>query len=129
MAGALLARKLVAGVVPVRKENKLPGPVIPFDASSEYGYRKLEVSKDHIAQLRPEGGELELLIVDDVLATGKTAKAVFEALNRESVLPRFSGKKAIKIKVVGFCFYAEIETLEGRKELEKLAPVYSFIKI
>lgn len=128
MAGALLARELVAGVVPVRKENKLPGPVTSFDAFSEYGYRKLEVSKDHLAQLRPEGGELELLIVDDVLATGKTAKAVFDALDRKLVMPRFSRTKMIPIKVVGFCFYAEIENLEGRKELEKLAPVYSFIK-
>lgn len=128
MAGSLLARDLVAGVVPVRKRNKLPGQVISFDAPSEYGHRRLEISDDHLAQLRPRDGKLELLIVDDVLATGKTAKSIFEALDKKLVLSRFSRPKMIPIKIVGFCFYAEIEHLEGRKELENFAPVYSFIK-
>lgn len=128
MAGALLARDLAVGVVPVRRENKLPGPTVSFGAFSEYGFRKLEFSEDHIRQLKPKGGTLELMIVDDVLATGKTAKAIFEALDRRSLLASTPGSKSIQVKVVGFCFYAEIESLGGRKEIEKFAPVYSFIK-
>lgn len=128
MAGALLAHEFVAGVVPVRREGKLPGPTVKFGAPSEYGTRTLEYSKDHLWCLKPNGGVLELMIVDDVLATGGTAKAVFQAINNKWIPS--GGPESLKIntKVVGFCFYAEIESLGGRKEIEKLAPVYSFTK-
>lgn len=128
LAGAILGRGMSFGVVPVRREGKLPGPTVKFGAPSEYGTRTLEYSKDHLRHLRPNGGILELIIVDDVLATGGTAKAVFQAINNKWIPS--GGPESIKIntKVVGFCFYAEIKSLGGRKEIEKLAPVYSFIK-
>lgn len=66
----LLAKKLNAGFVPVRKKGKLPFTTIAESFDLEYGVDHLEVHTDAI-----ESGE-KILVHDDVLATGGTAKAV-----------------------------------------------------
>ena len=74
--GTLLAQKLNAGFVPVRKPKKLPYQTISATYDLEYGTDTLEIHIDAI-----EKGE-KVLIHDDVLATGGTAKAVCELVEK-----------------------------------------------
>jgi len=71
--GAHLAKRMNCGFIPLRKKGKLPPPVISKEYELEYGKDTLEIKK----------GEGKVVIVDDVYATGGTAKAarelVFEA--------------------------------------------------
>ena len=86
-----------AGFVPVRKEGKLPWDTDREEYDLEYGKAVLEIHKDGI---RP--GE-RVLIVDDVLATGGTARATAE------LVQRLGGK------VMGIACLIELSFLEGRK--------------
>jgi adenine phosphoribosyltransferase len=88
-----------AGFVPVRKEGKLPWDTERQEYSLEYGTSVLEIHRDSI---RP--GE-RVLIVDDVLATGGTAKAT------ASLVERLGGK------VVGIACLLELGFLKGREQL------------
>ena len=67
--GSYLAKRMGLGFVPVRKKGKLPPPVISRDYELEYGTDTLEI--------KPGDGE-RVVIVDDVYATGGTAKATRE---------------------------------------------------
>lgn len=96
---------------PIRKEGKLPGDVVKFNSIKEYGSDVLEFRKSDIA----EGSRV--VVLDDVLATGGTAKSIYESLSIHN------------IKVSKFVFFIEIKALNGRKLLETLAPVESYIKI
>jgi adenine phosphoribosyltransferase len=89
-----------AGFVPVRKVDKLPWETEAAEYALEYGTATLEIHKDGVAP-----GE-RVLIVDDVLATGGTARATAELVER------------IGGKVVGIAFLIELGFLEGRKQLE-----------
>lgn len=66
--GAYLAKRMGLGFIPVRKKGKLPPPVISKDYELEYGTDTLEIKP----------GEGSVVIVDDVYATGGTAKATKE---------------------------------------------------
>ena len=66
--GAHLAKRMGLGFVPVRKKGKLPPPVISKAYQLEYGFDTLEIKP----------GEGKVIIVDDVYATGGTAKATRE---------------------------------------------------
>lgn len=68
--GAATAYSNILGFVPVRKENKLPPPVEYIDSTKEYGNEVLEV----------KAGFGDIVIIDDVLATGGTLKATEELL-------------------------------------------------
>jgi adenine phosphoribosyltransferase len=89
-----------AGFVPVRKKDKLPWTTEAAEYALEYGTATLEVHTDAV---RP--GE-RVLIVDDVLATGGTAKAT------AGLVERIGGK------VVGLAFLIELGFLRGRDRLE-----------
>lgn len=89
-----------AGFVPVRKKDKLPHETESEEYSLEYGTATLEIHRDAV---RP--GE-RVLIVDDVLATGGTAKAT------ASLVERIGGK------VVGLAFLIELGFLKGRERIE-----------
>lgn len=95
----VLAYHLDAGFVPVRKPNKLPGDREAVSYQLEYGTDTLEVHKDAI---RPGAN---VLIVDDLLATGGTAKAT------ASLVEKLGGK------VAGLGFVVELEFLNGRDRL------------
>lgn len=74
--GTLLAQELNVGFVPVRKPNKLPFDIISASYDLEYGSDTLEIHADAIQK-----GD-RVLIHDDVLATGGTAKAVCELVEK-----------------------------------------------
>ncbi len=97
--GTLLAEKLNAGFVPVRKPNKLPYDTIKESYALEYGTDTLEMHKDAIS----EGDKV--LLHDDVLATGGTAAAVINLIEE-------AGGKVVQCNFLG-----EIPFLEGRKKL------------
>jgi adenine phosphoribosyltransferase len=89
-----------AGFVPVRKVDKLPWETEAAEYALEYGTATLEIHRDAVAP-----GE-RVLIVDDVLATGGTAKATAELVER------------IGGKVVGIACLIELGFLNGRDQLE-----------
>lgn len=94
-----LAYNLDAGFVPVRKPKKLPAEVESYSYSLEYGTDTLEIHKDAI-----KPGQ-NVLIADDLLATGGTAQAVVK------LVEKLGGK------VVGLTFAIELEFLNGRDKL------------
>ena len=98
--GSILAYKLGAGFVPVRKPHKLPAAVLRQKYALEYGTDILEIHKDAIRK-----GD-RVLIVDDLLATGGTARAAC-ALTR-----KLGGR------IVGVAFLIELSFLGGRKALQ-----------
>lgn len=107
--GGALAHKLGAGFVPVRKKGKLPAETKSVTYDLEYGTDTLEMHSDAICP-----GE-RVLIVDDLLATGGTAKAVTDLVKQQSG------------KVCGIAFLVELKDLKGKDRL-KGYPVCSLIK-
>ncbi|WP_159802009.1 adenine phosphoribosyltransferase [Flavobacterium sp. MK4S-17] len=95
----LLAYELEAGFIPVRKPNKLPFETIASSYELEYGLDTLEIHTDAIKK-----GE-KILIHDDVLATGGTAKAVCE------LVERLGGE------IVQCNFLMELSFLHGREKI------------
>jgi len=107
--GAPMAYELGAGFVPVRKPDKLPWEKVAASYALEYGTNVLEMHADAI-----EPGQ-RVLIVDDLLATGGSAKATAE------LVERLGGE------VVGFVFLIELTDLRGIDKL-KGYDVFSLIK-
>ncbi len=107
--GAPIAYQLGAGFAPVRKQGKLPADTIRAEYSLEYGSNVLEIHKDAV-----QPGQ-RVLVVDDLLATGGTAKATVE------LVEKLGGE------VVGVAFLIELEFLHGIDQLEGY-DVFSVIK-
>jgi adenine phosphoribosyltransferase len=97
--GAPLAYNLHAGFVPVRKPGKLPAETESAEYELEYGTDKVEIHKDAITK-----GE-RVLIVDDLLATGGTAAATAE------LVEKLGGE------IIGIAFLIELSFLNGRRRL------------
>jgi adenine phosphoribosyltransferase len=95
-----LAYHLGTGFVPVRKPKKLPAERATISYDLEYGQDTLEIHRDAI------GDGHRVIIADDLLATGGTAKAVCDLV------------KSLGGEVVGLVFVVELEFLQGRKKLE-----------
>ena len=98
--GAPIAYLLGTGIVPVRKPKKLPAEKEVIEYDLEYGTDTLEIHKDGI-----ESGE-RVLIVDDLLATGGTALATCQLVEK------------VGGKIVGLTFLIELEFLKGREKLK-----------
>lgn len=98
--GAPLAYILGAGFIPVRKPNKLPAETISASYTLEYGTNTLEMHKDAV---RP--GQ-RVLLVDDLLATGGSAKAA------ATLIEQLGGK------VVGVAFLIDLTFLHGVEKLK-----------
>jgi adenine phosphoribosyltransferase len=94
-----LAYRLGAGFVPVRKPRKLPAATESVSYALEYGTDTLEIHKDAI------GDGNRVVIADDLLATGGTARAVCD------LVERLGGK------VAGLAFVVELAFLNGREKL------------
>lgn len=97
--GAPVAYQLGVGFVPVRKPKKLPAEKVSVSYDLEYGQDSLEMHRDAV------GEGHSVLIVDDLLATGGTAKAVIELV------------EGVGGKVAGLLFAIELEFLRGRDKL------------
>jgi len=107
--GGAVAEKLGAGFVPVRKKGKLPWRTNSVTYDLEYGTDTLEMHHDAI-----EPGD-KVLIVDDLLATGGTVKAVTDLV------------KQLQGKITGIAFLIELTDLKGKDKLKDY-PVLSLIK-
>ena len=96
--GPALAYRLNAGFVPIRKPGKLPAETVKWSYELEYGLDTLEIHKDAI---RP--GQ-NVIIVDDLLATGGTANACVQLA------------KSLGANIAGLAFVVELDFLNGRKK-------------
>ena len=99
IVGALVARQLGAGFVPIRKPGKLPGKTVSAAYSLEYGTDRIEMHADAFA------AGSRVLVVDDVLATGGTLAAACELVEKIGGL------------VVGIACLIELSFLSGRTKL------------
>lgn len=107
--GAVMAYKLGVGFIPVRKPGKLPYKTRQVSYDLEYGKNVMQIHVDAVKK-----GD-KILIVDDLVATGGTAKAKVE------LVEQMGGE------VVGLCFLIELEFLNPRKIL-KGYDIFSLIK-
>ena len=97
--GAPVAHRLGAGFIPARKPGKLPWKTVRVEYELEYGTDALELHQDAF------GPDARVLIVDDLLATGGTALAACELVNK------------LGAQLVGTCFAIELGFLNGRARL------------
>lgn len=107
--GSVLAYKLGAGFILVRKKGKLPYKTHSVSYELEYGSDTLEIHEDAVDQ------QDRVLIVDDLLATGGTVGAVVKLI------------EGFNAKIVGSAFLIELSFLQGRERLNGL-PISSIIK-
>ena len=98
--GAPLAVERGCGFIPVRKPGKLPATTLRQEYSLEYGSDAVEIHEDAITN-----GQ-QVLVVDDVLATGGTMQATCQLLER------------VGANIVGLTFLIELAFLKGRRLLE-----------
>ena len=113
MLGSILAYKLNAGFVLLRKPGKLPAETYSYSYELEYGHDSLEIHKDAIDE-----GEI-VLLHDDLLATGGSAHAALNLINRFNPKKIYAG------------FMLELEFLNGRQKLvdmENLADIHTLIQ-
>lgn len=107
-AGAL-AHILGVGLVPIRKKGKLPYQTYETEYASEYGLNTLTIHRDAIAK------DEQVLILDDVLATGGTAEAAAKLIER------------CHGTLVELGFLIELRELKGRERLSRY-PIYSILQ-
>lgn len=108
--GSILAYKLEAGFVLLRKQGKLPAETYKVDYDLEYGQDSLEIHKDSI-----EENDV-VLLHDDLLATGGSANAALE------LLKKFSSNS------VYVSFLIELTFLNGRSRLDGAKDIHSLIQ-
>lgn len=97
--GAAVAYRLGVGFVPVRKAGKLPGGTVSLEYHLEYGSAVIEIHEDAVRRSQ------QVLLVDDVLATGGTAAAAWDLLER------------VGAHVTAFETVVELEALGGRARI------------
>lgn len=108
--GMPMAYHLKAGFVPIRKPNKLPAETISQEYELEYGSDKIEIHKDAF------GEGANVLIVDDLLATGGTAEAAAKLVKKTGA------------NLVGIAFLIELSALNGREKLQNAGKIVSMLK-
>ncbi|KAF2859398.1 adenine phosphoribosyltransferase [Piedraia hortae CBS 480.64] len=105
--GPTLALRLGAGFVPVRKKGKLPGECATVTFKKEYGEDVFQMQSDSIKRNQ------NVIIVDDIIATGGSAAAAGELVRN------------LGGNLMGFIFLMELDFLKGRDKLD--APVYTLL--
>lgn len=114
--GGILADRLGIGFVPVRKKGKLPYTTVAEKYSLEYGFDEVEIHIDAFdSKDNPDGKGARVLLMDDLIATGGTAKAAVNLIDR------------VGAHCVEACFILELGFLDGRESIN--APVYSVLQI
>ena len=99
--GFLLANKMGVPFIPIRKVGKLPGETLKYKYDLEYGSAEVEVHKSDI------NTGWNVLVHDDLLATGGTACAAAELIQR------------LGAKVAGFAFVVSLDFLNGKEKLKQ----------
>ena len=99
--GFLLANKMGIPFVPIRKVGKLPGETLKYKYDLEYGSAEVEIHKNDIKN------NWYVLVHDDLLATGGTACAAAELIQR------------LGAKVAGFAFVVSLDFLNGKEKLKQ----------
>ncbi len=107
--GSAVAHKLNIGMIPIRKKGKLPYDTVSVTYDLEYGTDTLEMHKDAVSS-----GD-NVLLIDDLLATGGTAAAVCDLIKK-------AGGNIVEV-----AFMIELEFLKGRSKLEGY-PIFSLMK-
>lgn len=107
--GAMLAARLGCGFIPARKKGKLPWKVKGLDYALEYGSASLELHEDSV------GPGDNVLLADDLLATGGTAAAALQLI------------RGMGANVLGSLFFIELAFLSGRTKVEPFGPVQAVI--
>jgi adenine phosphoribosyltransferase len=98
---SILASRYNKGMIMIRKAGKLPGKTVKLSYTIEYGKDTIEIQKDIIKE-----GQ-KVLICDDLLATGGTAKASAKLIEK------------VGGKITGFAFIIELSELNGKKGISK----------
>ncbi len=101
IVGAALAYQLGVGFVPIRKKGKLPAETVGHDYDLEYGTDRIEMHLDSVSK-----GE-QVLLVDDLIATGGTAEAACKLI------------ESMGGDIVECCFVIDLPDLGGRARLEQ----------
>ncbi len=109
--GAALATRLGVGFVPIRKKGKLPYTTVSEKYALEYGVDEVEI---HIDAFRDKK-DAKVLLIDDLIATGGTAKAASELIEK------------VGARCVEACFVIELDFLNGSKNLR--VPHYALVHI
>ena len=99
--GFLLANKMEIPFIPIRKVGKLPGETLQYKYDLEYGSAEVEIHKNDVQK------GWNILIHDDLLATGGTASAAAELVLQ------------LGCKVSAFTFVVNLDFLNGKKEIEE----------
>ncbi|PCJ24929.1 MAG: adenine phosphoribosyltransferase [Flavobacteriales bacterium] len=99
--GIMLANKLNIPFIPIRKKGKLPYKTVSYSYNLEYGSAEIEMHKDEIKK------DWNVLIHDDLLATGGTACAAAELIKMQNA------------NVAGFSFVVDLTFLNGSETLKK----------
>jgi adenine phosphoribosyltransferase len=100
--GGAVAHQLSTGFIPIRKKGKLPWKTMGQEYELEYGMDEVEMHVDAVSQ-----GE-QILLVDDLVATGGTAEAAIKLMRRAGA------------EVVGCSFVVDLPDLGGRKRIEAM---------
>ncbi len=108
--GMPMAYKMGIGFVPVRKPNKLPAATYSQEYALEYGTDKIEIHQDAF----PQGANV--LVVDDLLATGGTAEAACKLVKKAGA------------NLVGTAFLIELTALNGREKLVDSPKIVSMLQ-
>lgn len=108
--GMPMAYKLGCGFIPIRKPNKLPAETISESYGLEYGTDTIEIHKDSI-----EKGA-NVLVVDDLLATGGTAVAACNLVRK------------VGGNLIGAAFLIELNELGGRNKLQDCGKIVSMLQ-
>lgn len=128
-APMLYAPGNIRNVIPLRKKGKLPfaeGDLVQVEIMKEYGPDHVYFRRSDLLASQPAGDTIEITFIDDVLATGGTARGLALGLNAQTAT--LDGK-TYKVKVKDFVFLVEIDDLPGRSRLEGIAPVKSLIHV
>jgi len=114
--GAALADRLGVGFVPVRKKGKLPFTTVSEKYSLEYGFDEVEIHIDAFGENGLcNGNPAKVLLIDDLIATGGTAKAAASLINK------------VGATCVEACFILELTFLNGKEAFD--VPVYSVLQV
>lgn len=108
--GSIVAQKLGAGFIPIRKPGKLPWTTRRHEYILEYGSDAIEIHDDAIT------GEDRVLVIDDVLATGGTLAAATQLV------------RGFDSTLVGAATLLELEFLGGRNRLDSRVPLHTLLR-